>query len=406
MTASILVARYGAEALCLSIQAVLEAAGFAQQMGQAAQTIVVIAVGPIAVAHQPAVDDGAEHAVQELLGASPDREDSRRGGGAYPQPKQAPLLFPTGLVGMEQVTVADLGEQLLLNHRLGGAGGLVQALVAGRHTEPQAEPVVEKLLDAPAREAYAQQQGADQGHQQRPDQVALVERDAPQRIIGAVSGLGAGPVPTLTQALMVDLLGLDDLQPGAIRRERTQIDHQAGAVGALGVGRRQGAPTDGRGIGVVMAFVIDRQALRAPMPRCAGALPGTALLLRFARLGALLRAIFARIGFLLPLFILFIVRSVFLLVPIRRFLARLVCLATFPRRLATRWTRAVARALVKTLVRRLQIGKELYRQGAQPLFAQPQEVGFVELGKVVSGKLHVVVRSIPASAPALPSIST
>ena len=65
------------------------------------------------------------------------------------------MLFPAGLVGMQQIAVTHLGQELLLDHRLEGAGGLVQALVDGRHTELQAQPVVEKLLDAPAREAHA-----------------------------------------------------------------------------------------------------------------------------------------------------------------------------------------------------------------------------------------------------------
>ena len=56
---------------------------------------------------------------------------------------------------MQQIAVTHLGQELLLDHRLEGAGGLVQALVDGRHTELQAQPVVEKLLDAPAREAHA-----------------------------------------------------------------------------------------------------------------------------------------------------------------------------------------------------------------------------------------------------------
>jgi len=316
------------------------------------------------------------------------------------------MLFPTGLVGMQQVAVTHLGQELLLDNRLEGAGGLVQALVDGRHTELQTQPVVEKLLDAPAREAHAQRQGADQRHQQRSDEVALAERDAPLRILGAVSGLGAGPVPALAVALMVDLFALNDFQTGTIRRQLPQIDHQAGTVCAFGVGLRQSAPTDGTGLGMVMALVIDRQALRAPMPRCTEALPGTTLRFRTTRLRGLLLAAFARRGLRLSVLILCMLRRAFSLIAIRRFRARFVCFPTVPRRFATRWTRAVARALLKTLVRGLQIGKQLDRQGAQPLFAQPQEVGFIKLGKVVSGKLHVVFRRMTASAPTLPLPST
>jgi hypothetical protein len=57
---------------------------------------------------------------------------------------------------MQQVAGADLGEQLLLDDRLEGTPGLMQALVDGRHAQLQAEPVGEELLDAATRQAHAQ----------------------------------------------------------------------------------------------------------------------------------------------------------------------------------------------------------------------------------------------------------
>jgi hypothetical protein len=57
---------------------------------------------------------------------------------------------------MQQIAVADLGQQLLLQHRLDGAPGLVQPLVDGGHAQLQAEPVGEELLDPSARQPHAQ----------------------------------------------------------------------------------------------------------------------------------------------------------------------------------------------------------------------------------------------------------
>lgn len=186
-------------------------------MGQAAQAVVIVAVGEVTIAHQPAVDDGAEHPVEEFLGAPPDQEDGGRGGGEHPQPQQPTVLFPAGLVDMQQVVVADLLEQLLLEHRFEGTPSLVHALVDGRHTQLQAKPVDEKLLDTSAREVHAQRQGADQRHQQRTGQVALAERHTPCLVTLTTPRLGTAPVPATALALVVDVLGLEHLQAGAIR---------------------------------------------------------------------------------------------------------------------------------------------------------------------------------------------
>jgi hypothetical protein len=82
-----------------------------------------------------------------------DHENARRGGAKHPQPQEAPLLFPTPLIGMQQGTVAHFGYELLLEHWLQSTGDLVQALVDRRHTELQPEPVTRQaaLPTAPAR---------------------------------------------------------------------------------------------------------------------------------------------------------------------------------------------------------------------------------------------------------------
>jgi hypothetical protein len=84
--------------------------------------------------------------------------------------------------------------------------------------------------------------------------------------------VGMQQIAVADPALMVDLLGLNDFQPGAIRRQLMQIDHQAGAVCALGVGCCQGAPTDGTGLGMVMVLVIrsaNSACAHAPVRRSA-----------------------------------------------------------------------------------------------------------------------------------------
>lgn len=67
----------------------------------------------------------------------------------HPQhPPQLAVFLPTRLVGMQQVDVADLGEQLFSDHRFGGTLGLMETLVDGCYAHVYAEPVGEELLDA------------------------------------------------------------------------------------------------------------------------------------------------------------------------------------------------------------------------------------------------------------------
>lgn len=49
---------------------------------------------------------------------------------------------------MEQLAFAHRAQHLALDHRVNGAPRLVDALVDGRHTQLQSQPVVQELLDA------------------------------------------------------------------------------------------------------------------------------------------------------------------------------------------------------------------------------------------------------------------
>lgn len=117
-------------------------------MGQAAQAPVVVAIGPIAVSHQPVGEGLAKHAFEHLAAALADDEQGGTGAGEDPQPQQPATLFPTGLVGMEQLGFAYPTSHLALDHRLNRTAGLVDGLVDGRHTQVQPQPVVQKFLDA------------------------------------------------------------------------------------------------------------------------------------------------------------------------------------------------------------------------------------------------------------------
>ena len=97
-----------AEALPLAVQAFLQTTRLAQKVRQTAQPVLIIAISPVPVTHEPTGKDGAEHAVEQILGAPPDRKDRRRGGAKHPQPQQAPMLFPTGLIGMDQLAAPHL----------------------------------------------------------------------------------------------------------------------------------------------------------------------------------------------------------------------------------------------------------------------------------------------------------
>jgi hypothetical protein len=51
------------------------------------------------------------------------------------------VLLPTGLIGVEELDVAYQRAELLLDHGLDGACGLVKALIDGRRGELKPQPI-------------------------------------------------------------------------------------------------------------------------------------------------------------------------------------------------------------------------------------------------------------------------
>ena len=65
----------------ISFKALLQPSGLAYQVGQASEAPIVLAVDPIAIAHQPVGELLAEHADNHLLRAPAHHEQARRGRG-------------------------------------------------------------------------------------------------------------------------------------------------------------------------------------------------------------------------------------------------------------------------------------------------------------------------------------
>jgi len=63
----------------------------------------------------------------------------------HPQPQQLTVLLPAGLVGIQQLDVAYRLEDLLLDHGLDRAPGLMDALVDERGGQRQAQPVAQEF---------------------------------------------------------------------------------------------------------------------------------------------------------------------------------------------------------------------------------------------------------------------
>jgi hypothetical protein len=76
-----------AKASRVPIQAFGHAAGFAGDMSEAAQAPAVLALDPVAVAHQPVLEGFPKHALHQLTGTLADDEEGDRGTGKDPQPQ-------------------------------------------------------------------------------------------------------------------------------------------------------------------------------------------------------------------------------------------------------------------------------------------------------------------------------
>src|SRR5918994_321641 len=92
-----------------------EAAGqrypLADQMGQTPLPFLELAIGPVAVADQPAQEGVADQVADLITVARPDVEDG--GARGQHQPAQAAVLLPRGLVGMDHAGLTQIAEQIL-----------------------------------------------------------------------------------------------------------------------------------------------------------------------------------------------------------------------------------------------------------------------------------------------------
>ena len=177
-------------------------------MGQAAQALIDVAVDAIPVAHQPVAELLAEHALHHLAAAPPDYEERGGGAGEHPQPQHAPVLLPAGFIGIEQLDVAHVRQDLLLDHGLNRARGLLNVLLDGGGGQRQTDPVSEEFAYPRPGEAHALCQRTDEGNQGRSGEMLFAQSDRPSRILGAACRPRARPMPAGAASPPVDGLGL------------------------------------------------------------------------------------------------------------------------------------------------------------------------------------------------------
>jgi hypothetical protein len=374
----------GAEALGLAIQTLLQPVGLADQVGQAAQALIQIAIGPKPVAHQPTRKRRAEHLAHHLHRALADHEQGGLCTGEDPQPEQLAVLLPTGLVGVQQVDVADGRRDLLLDHRRDRTPAFMHALIDGRRGELQAEPVEQEFAHPRARQAHALGQEADEDDQRRTGQMPLGQRHRPLRLVLGTPGLGLRHVPADAAALQVRVFGLAQDQPGRTGTGLDQVDRIAGIVRTRWRGRTQRLPAAAAATRRVRALGVDVQALGAAMSGRTGTSPGTPR--RRARL----------------------IRSRWFLGRSRRCLARggvavghrgrvggfrirgrhLAGVAPLPRRARARRARTVRWVLIEPLARRLQIRQGAPQQCTRLLRRKTVEVRLVELSQIMIAEVH------------------
>ena len=75
-------------------------------LGQAAQPLIQLAIGPEAISHQTAVEGRAEHLAHDVNLALDDHKRCSGGTGEHPQPPQPTMLHLIGLIGAEQFHIA------------------------------------------------------------------------------------------------------------------------------------------------------------------------------------------------------------------------------------------------------------------------------------------------------------
>jgi hypothetical protein len=144
-------------------------------MRQAALPARMVAIGEIAVGDQPAQEGLADQRGQLLFAAAAYLENGGERGRGHPHPTQRALLIPGGFVEMDDLGGSYVLDQLL-DHGFAGQAEFVDATLDGRHSQFEAEPVVQKFPDLAPRETAAQRQRGDESGEHRTDQAALAHR--------------------------------------------------------------------------------------------------------------------------------------------------------------------------------------------------------------------------------------
>ena len=117
----------------------------------------------------------------------------------------------------------------------------------------------------------------------------FAQRNAPIPFLVAAPGLGTRPMATGAKPLEVDVLGLLHHQPIALGAGPGQLDLVARVVCTALMGFAQSRPATSTAIRRMHDLRVDRQLLRATVPRCALAPAG------LARLGAGVARLAARL---------------------------------------------------------------------------------------------------------------
>ncbi len=364
------------------VEALFQRPCLADHVGQAAQALIDVSVGPVAIAHQPAPEAFAEHLLHDLAATPSDDEQGGRRTGEHPQPQELAVLLPARLVGVQQLDVAHRGEDLLLDHGLERAGRLMHALVDQRRGQRQAEPVAQEFTHLGARQTHPLAEGTDEDHQRRPGQVPFAQRHRPARVRLATPRQRSAPVPAGAASLQVDMLGLLHHQATAPTSGGHQIQHVAGVMRPLLVGIIQEMPADGTTGRGMHRFGIDRELLGAAVPWCTLAPAwATRLLPRSRAIGCALRLRLPRLRFR---------RSLLAALPRPHRSIRLLPLrlGLLPWRPCARGPRAIGRILRQPLARPLQILDRLAQQRPRLLWRQIPQGGLVKLSEIVIAEVH------------------
>src|SRR5208283_3421021 len=158
-----------------AVIALRERQTLADEMGQTALPAGMVAVGVVAVGHEPTQEGLADQRGEFLLAAAADAIDDRDRCRRDPHPAQRAALIPGGLVEMDDFGRAHVLDELL-DHGLAGEAEFVDAALDGCGPEFQGEPVGQEFLDLSPRETEAYQQRGDESSEHRTHQTALSHR--------------------------------------------------------------------------------------------------------------------------------------------------------------------------------------------------------------------------------------